>query len=185
MSILKRGLKGEPVKSLQAKLGIPADGDFGSGTEKALKDYQSAHGLKADGIAGPDTFMAMGLEELVLLRQGSRGATVKKLQAALGIPDDGSFGPGTKKAVMDFQASKGLTADGMAGPDTLAALPAFAGSFTAETVAKAELPADFHIEMPEPLPPLTGADIVAASAAAPSEPPPKKSVWASVKGWFS
>jgi peptidoglycan hydrolase-like protein with peptidoglycan-binding domain len=184
MSILKRGLKGEPVKMLQAKLGVPTDGDFGPGTEKAVKEFQASKGLKADGIAGPDTFTAMGLPELVLLRQGSRGETVKKLQTALGIPSDGAYGAGTRKAVMEFQTSKGLTADGMAGPDTLAALPAFAGTFTAETVKKAELPAVFHIELPEPLPPLSGAEILAASAAAPSEPPPKKSVWGTVKGWF-
>lgn len=184
MSILKRGLQGEPVKMLQAKLGVTADGSFGPGTEKALKDFQTSKGLTADGIAGPDTFMALGLAELVLLRQGSRGETVKKLQAALGVTADGSFGPGTRKALVEFQSANGLAADGMAGPATLAKLSGFGSSFTAETVKKAELPADFHIDVPEPLPPLSGAEIAAASATAPSEPPPKKSVWASVKGWF-
>ena len=184
MSILKRGLKGEPVRRLQEKLGVAADGDFGPGTEKALKDFQSRHGLKADGVAGPDTFVALGLGELVLLRQGSRGEAVKRLQAALGISADGAFGPGTRRAVIDFQTAKGLAADGMAGPATLGALPAFAGEFTAAVIARAELPADFHIDVPEPLPPLSGAEIAAASAAAPSEPPPKRSVWATVKGWF-
>ena len=28
------------------------------------------NGLAADGVAGPDTFMALGLHELVLLKQG-------------------------------------------------------------------------------------------------------------------
>ena len=70
MSILKRGLKGAPVKRLQEKLGISADGDFGPGTEKAVKAYQQSNGLSVDGIAGPDTFAAMGLHELVLLRVG-------------------------------------------------------------------------------------------------------------------
>ena len=78
MSILKRGLKGAPVKRLQAKLGITADGDFGPGTERAVREFQEANGLAVDGIAGPDTFSAMGLHELVLLRKGSRGNTVKK-----------------------------------------------------------------------------------------------------------
>ena len=40
MSILKRGLKGAPVRRLQAKLGVTADGDFGPGTEKAVRDFQ-------------------------------------------------------------------------------------------------------------------------------------------------
>lgn len=80
MSILRKGLKAVPVKRLQARLGVTADSDFGPGTEKALRDFQSANGLTIDAIAGPDTFTAMGLHELVLLRKGSRGAAVKKLQ---------------------------------------------------------------------------------------------------------
>jgi len=80
MSILRKGLKAVPVKRLQERLGVTADGDFGPGTEKALRDFQSANGLTIDAIAGPDTFTAMGPHELVLLRKGSRGAAVKKLQ---------------------------------------------------------------------------------------------------------
>ena len=58
MAILKQGLSGEPVKRLQAKLGVTADGSFGPNTEKALKDWQTKNNLSSDGIAGPDTFMA-------------------------------------------------------------------------------------------------------------------------------
>ena len=36
--ILKLGSKGEEVKALQSKLGIAADGDFGSGTEKIVRN---------------------------------------------------------------------------------------------------------------------------------------------------
>jgi murein L,D-transpeptidase YcbB/YkuD len=85
MAILKRGLSGEPVRRLQAKLGVEVDGEFGPNTEKALKDWQIKNGLAVDGIAGPDTFMAMGLYELVLLKQGTRGDAVKKLQEKLAI----------------------------------------------------------------------------------------------------
>jgi putative chitinase len=52
---LRRGSKGEEVKRMQAKLGIKADGDFGPGTEAALKKWQAANGLTADGVAGPKT----------------------------------------------------------------------------------------------------------------------------------
>lgn len=52
---LRRGSKGDLVKKLQAKLGLTADGDFGSGTEAALKKWQTANGLAADGVAGPKT----------------------------------------------------------------------------------------------------------------------------------
>jgi murein L,D-transpeptidase YcbB/YkuD len=97
MSVLKRGLSGEPVKILQAKLGVTADGQFGPGTETALKAHQQQHGLKVDGIAGPDTFAQMGLYELVLLKPGTSGDTVKKLQQSLGISADGQFGAGTRR----------------------------------------------------------------------------------------
>jgi peptidoglycan hydrolase-like protein with peptidoglycan-binding domain len=40
---------------MQEALGIGADGVFGPGTEKALKQWQEANGLTADGIAGPAT----------------------------------------------------------------------------------------------------------------------------------
>lgn len=181
MSILKRGLKGAPVKRLQEKLGITADGDFGPGTEKAVRDFQAANGLAVDGIAGPDTFTAMGLPELVLLRRGSRGDAVKKLQTALGTGADGIFGPGTEQAVKDFQAANGLDADGLAGPETLAKLDAFEEMTAAVAEAATVQPDEEHFES-EPLPELKGSEVLAGSAI---EVPEKKSVWGKVKGWFS
>lgn len=47
---------------------------------------------------------------------------VQRMQAALGIKIDGSFGPGTENALKDFQKENGLKVDGIAGPVTLAAL---------------------------------------------------------------
>ena len=52
---LRRGMKGDDVKRMQQALGIGADGDFGFGTDSALKKWQRANGLTADGIAGPAT----------------------------------------------------------------------------------------------------------------------------------
>jgi peptidoglycan hydrolase-like protein with peptidoglycan-binding domain len=52
---LRRGSKGDAVKQMQQKLGIPADGDFGPGTEAAVRKWQAANGLAADGIVGPAT----------------------------------------------------------------------------------------------------------------------------------
>jgi putative chitinase len=52
---LRKGSKGEGVKKMQAALRIKADGDFGPGTEAALKKWQARNGLIADGIAGPRT----------------------------------------------------------------------------------------------------------------------------------
>ncbi len=56
------------------------------------------------------------------VRVGSRGETVKAVQAKLGIGADGMFGPGTEKAVKEWQSKNGLTADGIVGPKTLAKL---------------------------------------------------------------
>ena len=52
---LRRGSKGDGVKRMQVKLGLTADGDFGPGTEAALKKWQAANGLTADGVAGAKT----------------------------------------------------------------------------------------------------------------------------------
>lgn len=57
-----------------------------------------------------------------VLRRGSKGEEVKKMQAALGLTADGDFGPGTEAALKKWQAANGLTADGVAGPKTLAKL---------------------------------------------------------------
>ena len=59
---LKKGSKGEDVVLLQARLiqlGYlqpgQNDGDFGSGTETAVKAFQTNNDLKSDGIAGQET----------------------------------------------------------------------------------------------------------------------------------
>lgn len=57
--ILKKGVKNAAVAAVQAKLGLTADGDFGPGTEAAIKKWQAANGLTADGIVGPKTYEKM------------------------------------------------------------------------------------------------------------------------------
>ena len=54
---IKRGSKGEDVKTLQRLLGITADGIFGKQTETAVREYQRKNGLVADGIVGPKTWL--------------------------------------------------------------------------------------------------------------------------------
>lgn len=62
--VLRRGMSGADVKTLQAALiaygcscgAAGADGDFGAGTEAALKQFQTRYSLGADGIAGKGTW---------------------------------------------------------------------------------------------------------------------------------
>jgi cell wall-associated NlpC family hydrolase len=57
-----------------------------------------------------------------LLRVGSRGPEVSRIQSQLGIAADGVFGPATKAAVIAFQQRNGLLVDGIVGPQTRGAL---------------------------------------------------------------
>lgn len=54
----------------------------------------------------------------MLLKKGSKGPEVSKLQSFLGVQSDGDFGPGTEAKVKEWQAANGLTADGIVGPST-------------------------------------------------------------------
>jgi len=54
----------------------------------------------------------------MLLKLGSQGEDVKKLQIKLGVDPIGTFGPKTDVAVKSWQASNGLTADGIVGDAT-------------------------------------------------------------------
>ena len=146
---LKRGSSGERVTALQQKLKNlgyytgTVDGDYGDGTVKAVKAFQSRNGLTADGVAGEATLKlihsgnakkaatpspkptATPKPTSSALRVGSTGAKVKSMQQrlkALGYYTgsvDGTFGEGTRKALVAFQKANGLTADGVAGTATL------------------------------------------------------------------
>lgn len=54
----------------------------------------------------------------MVLKIGSTGEEVKKLQKKLGLNPDGSFGPVTDAKVKDWQSKNGLVADGIVGPKT-------------------------------------------------------------------
>ena len=56
----------------------------------------------------------------MLLKNGSRGEDVKKVQAFLNLKADGIFGSGTERAVKAWQSANGLKADGLVGNNTLA-----------------------------------------------------------------
>jgi hypothetical protein len=80
-------------------------------TQTASADRAVAGAAKAGATSGE-----------LMVKRGDRGDAVKKIQAALGIPADGIFGPQTERAVKRFQRRKGLLVDGVVGPQTLDAL---------------------------------------------------------------
>ena len=59
MEVLKKGSRGNDVKTLQRLLHLYGDGIFGTLTEEAVKEFQEAHGLVADGIVGQKTWEAL------------------------------------------------------------------------------------------------------------------------------
>lgn len=65
--LIRQGAMGEGVRKLQERLkelGFdpgPIDGDAGPQTISALKAFQKARGLEADGIAGPKTWDKLGI----------------------------------------------------------------------------------------------------------------------------
>ena len=68
--LLKKGDNNENVKLMQQKLGIePAVTNFGPKTEAAVKAWQSANGLAADGIVGPATWAKIMGESAVVVSQ--------------------------------------------------------------------------------------------------------------------
>jgi len=79
--ILKTGSKGNQVALLQEYLDLPSDGIFGSATEAAVKEFQTANGLISDGIVGPATWDAMGLgstDDSEKTYQTSGGLSIKR-----------------------------------------------------------------------------------------------------------
>jgi len=56
---LRRPMRHELVKVIQAKVGVSADGKFGPRTEAAVRTFQRNHGLVADGTVGPNTWRAL------------------------------------------------------------------------------------------------------------------------------
>ena len=140
---IKLGSKGSDVKKAQRLLiakgyscgAAGADGDFGAGTYNAVKKFQAANGLEADGIVGAKTWAALlkteqpkpetkpeqtepekpvtptgstCAVELPVIKQGDKGFTVVVVQTLLG---KNNFG--VKYTDGDF------------GPDTLAKVKAF------------------------------------------------------------
>ena len=56
---LREGSTGERVRMLRARLGLDPDGPFDAEVARVLRDFQAAHGLPRDALAGPLTLAAL------------------------------------------------------------------------------------------------------------------------------
>ncbi len=154
-AVLKLGVNGAEVRELQTKLKAlgfykgSVDGDFGAGTEAAVKAFQKQYRLTEDGIAGRTTLAALAtakttarptatptprpterpvIKENTYLQVGSSGSEVKRMQTRLielnylAGTATGTFDAGTEAAVIAFQKRNCSYYDGIAGKDTLTAL---------------------------------------------------------------
>ncbi|MFZ1154268.1 MAG: peptidoglycan-binding protein [Solirubrobacteraceae bacterium] len=140
---LESGGEGRQVRILQHSLGIAVDGVFGVRTEAAVRAFQASHGLQVDGIVGPQTSAALASgapasASTASLAQSATAHTatvnsgdsaterttnpVVRLQEALGVQVDGTFGPETEQAVRRLQAQHHLNVDGVVGGETWGAL---------------------------------------------------------------
>lgn len=133
--IVRNGSRGNLVRLLQYLLNyyganISVDGVFGGGTERAVKEFQRANNLSADGIVGRNTWNKLlnFNPSSEVLRRGSESSAVMFLQRLLlsylyPISNlDGDFGPETERAVRAFQSENGLSVDGIVGRNTWQAL---------------------------------------------------------------
>lgn len=143
MPMVYWGCTGDAVKTLQEKLNAKGfhsgnvDGIFGAKTYAAVTAFQKANSLGVDGIVGKLTWAKLydatpvnvtPVTTQPMLRTGSRGDAVRKLQELLNAKGytcgsvDGIFGSKTYAAVLAFQKANGLAADGIVGSLTWAKL---------------------------------------------------------------
>jgi peptidoglycan hydrolase-like protein with peptidoglycan-binding domain len=146
---LALGSFGESVSCLQSTLGLMGiyhgriTGIYDQVTSDSVRWFQLTEtGLRADGVAGPNTLTALEIWSGVTnppppppcaaaanVELGESGPDVTCLQSTLrnlGLlvgEVDGAFGPGTLAAVTRYQENNPpLVPDGIAGPRTLAAM---------------------------------------------------------------
>ena len=154
MATLKKGKSGKAVERLQAALGVAIDGKFGDATVAALKAWQTAQGLAANGVAGPDVQLALGLGDMIILQNGDSGELVKRLQTAIGVAASGDYDDDTETAIDKWQQKAGMDYTGIAKQDTLARLGVLGG---AAATAPAKAAPKQSTSAPQPVPTATAA----------------------------
>ncbi|MNS45874.1 N-acetylmuramoyl-L-alanine amidase XlyA precursor [compost metagenome] len=98
--LLKEGYSGDPVKRLQDRLRElghdpgGTDGAFGPKTLAAVKSFQAANGLEADGVVGPLTWGKLGIKV--------EGSVNTGAPSGVSSNDLIDMGPGKPKGVRRF-----------------------------------------------------------------------------------
>ena len=145
---LGRGSKDE-VRALQMLLcnqkhRVLIDGIFGTGTQAAVKAYQTLRNLTSDGIVGENTWESLCLATppegagqyygtggsgasssgSTIYRQGDTGAAIHQIKRRMAVEDlftgtvNSTFDAVLTYDVKSYQASEGLRVDGLVGPAT-------------------------------------------------------------------
>ena len=149
--LLRLGVYGAPVKEWQEKAlgytGKSADGFFGPATERDTRAFQKKHGVKADGIVGPQTWPLRSKGAKPKPKPKAKGKpfplpkghwygpessdkrnhsgywekdrpAIRDIQRKVGTGVDGGYGRATKRKVEDYQRRHKLTVDGGVGVKT-------------------------------------------------------------------
>jgi peptidoglycan hydrolase-like protein with peptidoglycan-binding domain len=159
---LRAGASGPDVRELQRALGkagfrVKVDGNFGSGTLRAVKRFQRASQLWPSGTVGRKTAAALklalqgasaganggvdpdtpggkhkSLGDRIPVKRGMAGHDIRVLQDFLRktgftVTIDGAFGSGTEKAVEAFETAQNRLVDGVMDADDINALRTLVG----------------------------------------------------------
>jgi peptidoglycan hydrolase-like protein with peptidoglycan-binding domain len=160
--ILRPGASGPDVKELQQALGkagfrVKTDGQFGTGTVRAVKRFQRASRLNPSGTVDRRTVAALkravrgtsaninggfspdnpdtshhSLGDRIPIKRGMSGHDIRVLQdfltkAGFKVTIDGEFGASTEKAVKKFETAQARTVDGIVDAADIDALRTLAG----------------------------------------------------------
>jgi peptidoglycan hydrolase-like protein with peptidoglycan-binding domain len=159
---LRPGASGADVKELQQALGkagfrVKTDGQFGTGTVRAVKRFQRASRLNPSGTVDRRTVAALkralrgtsaninggfnpddpdtshhSLGDRIPVKRGMSGHDIRVLQdfltrAGFKVTVDGEFGASTEKAVKSFETAQARTVDGIVDAADIDALRTLAG----------------------------------------------------------
>jgi len=143
----QRSLKRSQLRRAQAatrRANLPASRKvgFAVATTAILAPTVQSASAQETATTSSTTTTATTATSTALLRQGSSGPEVARIQGQLGISADGVFGPATKAAVIAFQQRNGLLVDGIVGPQTRGALGG--GSTTSSTGSNDSGPKPSH-----------------------------------------